>query len=62
MRPVRVPTPLSFQGSRAWILQQPKGVALIISPWNYPLFLTLGPLVSAIAADAASTAAPCSGL
>ena len=50
MRPVRVPTPLAFTGSRAWYRPEPKGVVLIISPWNYPLYLTLGPLVSAIAA------------
>jgi len=50
MRPQRVPTPMGFLGSRAWIRQEPKGVVLIISPWNYPLYLTLGPLVSAVAA------------
>jgi aldehyde dehydrogenase (NAD+) len=50
MRPAAVATPLSFAGSRAWIRQEPKGVVLIISPWNYPLYLTLGPLVSALAA------------
>jgi aldehyde dehydrogenase (NAD+) len=50
MGPVKVPTPLSFTGSRAWIRHEPKGVVLVISPWNYPLYLTLGPLVSAIAA------------
>ncbi len=50
MSPVKVPTPLSFTGSRAWIRHEPKGVVLVISPWNYPLYLTLGPLVSAIAA------------
>ena len=50
MRPARVPTPLAFTGSRGWVRQEPKGVVLIISPWNYPLYLTLGPLVSAIAA------------
>jgi len=50
MAPQRVPAPLSFTGSRAWIRPEPKGVVLIISPWNYPLYLTLGPLISAIAA------------
>ncbi|MFB6099471.1 MAG: aldehyde dehydrogenase family protein, partial [Salinibacter sp.] len=29
---------------------EPKGVILVMSPWNYPLTLTLGPVVSAIAA------------
>lgn len=50
MRPVKVATPLAFTGSRAWVRHEPKGVVLVISPWNYPLYLTLGPLVSAIAA------------
>jgi aldehyde dehydrogenase (NAD+) len=50
MRPARVPTPLSLAGSRAWVRPEPKGVVLVISPWNYPLYLTLGPLVSAVAA------------
>jgi aldehyde dehydrogenase (NAD+) len=50
MRPRKVPTPLSFLGSAATVVPEPKGVVLVISPWNYPLFLTLGPLVSAIAA------------
>jgi aldehyde dehydrogenase (NAD+) len=50
MRPGKAATPLGFTGSRAWVRQEPKGVVLIISPWNYPLYLTLGPLISAIAA------------
>src|SRR5213593_2769197 len=33
---------------RRWM--KPKGVVLIISPWNFPITLTLGPLISAIAA------------
>jgi len=50
MKPRRVPTPISLFGSAGTIRHEPKGVALIISPWNYPIYLTLGPLVSAIAA------------
>jgi aldehyde dehydrogenase (NAD+) len=50
MRPRRVSTPLALFGSRSRILYEPKGVVLIISPWNFPVNLTLGPLVSAIAA------------
>jgi aldehyde dehydrogenase (NAD+) len=50
MRPVRVGAPLGFAGSRAWIRHEPKGVVLVISPWNYPLYLGLGPLISAVAA------------
>ena len=50
MKPHRVSTPLILFGSRSRILYQPKGVVLIISPWNFPINLTLGPLVSAMAA------------
>ena len=50
MRPLRARTPLAFFGSVAETVYEAKGQVLIISPWNYPLFLTLGPLVSAIAA------------
>ncbi|MUU79271.1 aldehyde dehydrogenase family protein [Winogradskyella endarachnes] len=50
MKTQRVPTPLSMLGSSSHVLFQPKGVCLIISPWNFPFNLTFGPLVSAIAA------------
>ncbi len=50
MKPRRVSTPPALLGSRSRIVYQPKGVVLIISPWNFPINLTLGPLVSAIAA------------
>ncbi|KAK8850725.1 hypothetical protein IAR55_004645 [Kwoniella newhampshirensis] len=40
----------SFKSMRPRVKKQPKGVALIISTWNYPWQLTLGPLVGAIAA------------
>ena len=39
-----------MQPGRAWIQPQPLGVVGIVSPWNYPLFLTLGPLTAALAA------------
>lgn len=45
-----VETPLSLLGSKSWIHYEPKGVCLIVSPWNFPLNLTFGPLISAIAA------------
>jgi len=46
----RVSTPIAFLGSSSHIHYEPKGVCLIISPWNFPFNLTFGPLVSAIAA------------
>lgn len=45
-----VSTPISLLGSKSYIKYEPKGVCLIISPWNFPFNLTFGPLVSAIAA------------
>lgn len=41
---------LPFLGSKSWVRYEPKGVCLIIAPWNFPLQLALGPLVSAVAA------------
>ncbi|GJL74527.1 MAG: aldehyde dehydrogenase [Nitrosomonas sp.] len=50
MKPVHVmPTRVTF-GTRSYIRHEPMGVNLIISPWNYPVNLTLCPLVSALAA------------
>jgi aldehyde dehydrogenase (NAD+) len=50
MRPHKVPTPLTLLGSRSYIRYEPKGVVLIIAPWNFPINLTFGPLVAALAA------------
>lgn len=50
MRPQSVSTPLAMLGSSSKIKYESKGVVLIISPWNFPINLTFGPLVSAIAA------------
>jgi len=46
----KVSTPLALLGTSSWYKYEPKGVCLIISPWNYPINLTFDPLVSAIAA------------
>jgi aldehyde dehydrogenase (NAD+) len=50
MSPKRVATPLPLFGAQGYIQCEPKGVVLILSPWNYPVNLTFGPVVSAIAA------------
>ena len=50
MKRQKVDTPMALIGSSSWYKYEPKGVCLIISPWNFPLNLTFGPLVSAIAA------------
>jgi aldehyde dehydrogenase (NAD+) len=44
-----VDTPLALLGSSSYITYEPKGVCLIIAPWNFPVNLLLSPLVSAIA-------------
>lgn len=49
-RPRRVPATLAMLGTRSYIRYEPKGVCLIMSPWNYPFSLCVGPLVSALAA------------
>jgi aldehyde dehydrogenase (NAD+) len=49
-KPKSVPAGLTYFGSSAFVHYEPKGVCLIISPWNYPFNLCMGPLVSAIAA------------
>lgn len=49
-RKKRVSSPLSQFPCRSFILNEPYGVALIMSPWNYPFQLTLCPLIGAIAA------------
>lgn len=50
IKPKKVKTPLTHLGSSSYIYSDPYGVALIISPWNYPFQLTIAPLVGAIAA------------
>jgi aldehyde dehydrogenase (NAD+) len=50
MAPDSMDTPLLFTGTHSEVRYEPKGVALLLSPWNYPLTLTLGPLVAAMAA------------
>lgn len=47
----RVGTPIYLVGGRSRIVPQPKGVSLILSPWNFPFLLTVGPMISAIAAN-----------
>lgn len=48
--PKRVRGAFPLWGLSTKIEYRPKGVVLIISPWNYPFNLTLGPLVTALAA------------
>src|SRR5207248_8489582 len=50
MKPVPVSTPLQLAPSHGEVRFDPLGVGLIIGTWNYPVMLTLSPLVAAIAA------------
>ncbi len=50
MRPERAGTPLQLLPASGTIHHEPKGIVLIIGAWNYPVNLTLMPLVAAIAA------------
>ncbi len=50
VRNKRVCTPLANFPAKSFTVQEPYGVTLIMSPWNYPVLLTLEPLVGAIAA------------
>jgi len=46
----KIDAPLTMFGTRSFIQYEPKGVCLIVSPWNYPFSLAVGPLVSALSA------------
>lgn len=49
-RPRTVSTPLHQFSAKSYIQPEPYGNVLIMSPWNYPFLLTMGPLVDALAA------------
>jgi coniferyl-aldehyde dehydrogenase len=50
MKPSRRAVGLAFQPAAARVVYQPLGVVGVIAPWNYPLYLTIGPVVGALAA------------
>ncbi len=50
MKPSRRSVGLAFQPASAKVVYQPLGVIGIIVPWNYPLYLAIGPLIGALAA------------
>lgn len=49
-KPRRVRSTIASFPSRSFVITQPLGVVLIMSPWNYPFQLTMAPLIAAIAA------------
>ncbi|MBO4435049.1 MAG: aldehyde dehydrogenase family protein [Bacteroidales bacterium] len=52
------PTPLTVQPSKSYIVREPLGCTLIVSPWNYPVQLLLNPLVGCIAAGCTAILKP----
>jgi len=50
IRPRRVDPTIITLGSKSSVIYEPKGVSLIIAPWNFPFNLGVGPLVHALAA------------
>lgn len=50
MKPQHVGTPMSLFGTKSWVHHEPRGVVLVIGPWNYPFQLVITPLVAAVAA------------
>jgi aldehyde dehydrogenase (NAD+) len=57
-KPKKVDAPITMLGTRSSILYEPKGVCLIIAPWNYPFSLCIGPLISALSAGNAVVIKP----
>ena len=50
MKPSRRATELLFLSNSLSVTYQPKGVVGIIVPWNFPVYLAVGPLIAALAA------------
>lgn len=50
VKPKKTGNDLLLTGTSSYVLPQPKGVVLIIGPWNYPFMLVMSPLISALAA------------
>jgi len=50
MKPSKRSTELLFLGNSVKVTYQPKGVVGVIVPWNFPIYLAMGPLVTALAA------------
>jgi aldehyde dehydrogenase (NAD+) len=49
-RPRTVPTPLTHFPAKSYVKPCPYGTVLVMSPWNYPVLLSLDPLMEALAA------------
>lgn len=58
LRPSKVAVPAWMLPARARLVREPLGVVLVIAPWNYPILLTLSPVVGALAAGNAVVLKP----
>jgi aldehyde dehydrogenase (NAD+) len=58
MKPSKVETPMALIGSASYVQYEPKGVTLIMAPWNFPFNLAIVPLISAIAAGCCAMVKP----
>ena len=50
MKPQKVSTPIYLLPGSAYLQRQPLGVVGVVAPWNYPVQLALGPVITALAA------------
>jgi aldehyde dehydrogenase (NAD+) len=50
--------PLNQLPGSGWVQYEPLGVVLVIGPWNYPVYLSLGPLIAAVAAGNCAVVKP----
>ena len=50
MKPQKVNTPIYLLPASAYLQRQPLGVVGVVSPWNYPVQLALGPVITALSA------------
>ena len=54
----RVRTPITQFKSLSYIVSEPYGIVLIMSPWNYPFQLTIAPLIGAVSAGNCAVVKP----
>ena len=57
-KPTKIRVPITVAPAKGWVQPEPLGVALIISPWNYPIQLLVEPMAAALAAGNCVLAKP----
>lgn len=57
-RPIHVPSSLAVIGTLSEIRHEPKGLCLVVAPWNFPFLLAVGPMASALGAGNAVVVKP----